>query len=77
LLLCAIVHPADGADRDGGVRLASTPAGMHPTWAKRFADGGRQRARFRKGLANFLPDLAIEIVRRPDHAKGFVALPRR
>jgi putative transposase len=28
-------------------------------------------------LANILPDLAIEIVRRPDRAKGFVALPRR
>jgi hypothetical protein len=32
-----------------------------PTLAKLFADGGHQGARFRKGLANFLPDLAIEL----------------
>jgi transposase len=44
---------------------------------KALGDGGHRGARFRGGLANFLPDLAIEIVRRRDHAKGFVALPRR
>jgi hypothetical protein len=50
---------------------------MHPFVAKRSADGGYQGAQFRKGLATILGDLAIEIVRRPDHPKGFVALPRR
>jgi len=35
------------------------------------------RGAHRRGLAAILPDLAIEIVRRPDHPKGFVALPGR
>jgi putative transposase len=77
LLLHAIVHRADVQDRDGGILLVSTLSGMHPLLAKLFADGGYQGAQFRKALANILPDLAIEIVRRPDHAKGFVALPHR
>jgi hypothetical protein len=50
---------------------------MHAFLAKLSADGGYQRARFCKGLATILPDLAIEIVRRSDHPKGLVALPRR
>jgi hypothetical protein len=68
LLLHAIVHPADVQDRDGGVRLASTLAGV-PTLAKLFADGGHQGARFRKGLANFLLGLAIDIADVPTAPK--------
>jgi transposase len=44
---------------------------------KLFADGGYQGAKFRKGLMNVLPGLEIEIVKRSDHDKGFVVLPRR
>jgi transposase len=44
---------------------------------KLFADGGHQGAKFRKGLMNFLPGLEIEIVKRSDHDKGVVLLPRR
>ena len=40
-------------------------------------DGGYQGAKFRNGVANVLPGLEIEIVKRRDHDKGFVALPRR
>jgi len=46
---------------------ASCLFGMHPFLATLFADGDYQQAEFRK-LAN-LRELAIEIVRRPDHAR--------
>ena len=77
LLLHAIIHPADIQDRDGGILLLSTLFGMYPFLKKLFADGGYQGAVFQKALATILPDLEIEIVRRPHQAKGFVVLPRR
>jgi transposase len=77
LLLHAIIHPADIQDRDGGILLLSTLFGMYPFLKKLFADGGYQGPAFQKALANILPALEIEIVRRPDQAKGFVVLPRR
>ena len=77
LLLHAIIHPADIQDRDGGILLLSTLFGMYPFLKKLFADGGYQAPQFRKALADILPALEIEIVRRSDQAKGFVVLPRR
>jgi transposase len=71
LLLHAIVHPADIQDRDGGVLLLSTLFGMYPFLLKLFADGGYQ------GPAKCLPQLAVEIVKRSDQAKGFEVLPMR
>ena len=47
-----------------------------PSW-KLFADGGYRGAKFRNRVANVLPGLEIEIVKRPDHNEGFVVLPRR
>ena len=44
---------------------------------KLFADGGYQGRDFQKALAKILPHLTTEIVKRSDHAKGFVVLPRR
>jgi hypothetical protein len=41
------------------------------------ADGGYQGPEFQKALAKILPYLETEIVKRFDHAKGFVVLPRR
>jgi transposase len=41
------------------------------------ADGGYQGPEFQKALAKILPYLETEIVKRSDHAKGFVVLPRR
>jgi transposase len=75
LLLHAIIHPANVQDRDGGILLLSTP--ICPFLEKLFADGGYQGVAFRKELAETRPGLEIEIVKRPDHAKGFVPLPRR
>jgi transposase len=77
LLLHAIIHPADIQDRDGGILLLSTLFGMYPFLKKLFADGGYQGPQFQKALADSLPALEIEIVRRSDQAKGFVVLPRR
>ena len=77
LLLHAVVHPADIQDRDGGILLLATLFGMYPFLKKLFADGGYQGPEFQKALTKILPYLETEIVKRSDHAKGFVVLPRR
>jgi transposase len=73
----AIVSPADVQDRDGGVLLISTLFGLYPFIEKVFADGGYQGPVFKQGLARFLVQTQVEIVKRSDRAKGFVVLPRR
>ena len=77
MLLHAIVHPADIQDRDGGILLLATLFGKYPFLTKLFADGGYQGPGFQKALAKILPHIKTEIVKRSDHAKGFVVLPRR
>jgi transposase len=77
LLLHAIVHPADIQDRDGGILLLATLFGMYPFLKKLFADGGYQGPEFHTALTKLLPQLETEIIKRSDHAKGFVVLPRR
>ena len=76
-MLHAIVHGADIQDRDGGIILLATMFGMYPFLKKVFADAAYQGPRFDKALAKVLPHLKLEIVRRCDHAKGFVVLPKR
>ena len=79
-MLQAIVHAADIQDRDGGIMLLATLFGMYPFLQKLYADGGYQGPEFHKALAKILPQLEAEIVKRSDHAKGFVscqALGRR
>ena len=77
MLLHAIVHPADIQDRNGGILLLAALFGMYPFLKKLFADGGYQGPEFQKALTRILPQLKTEIVKRSDHAKGFVVLPRR
>ena len=77
LLLHAIVRPADIQDRDGGILLLATLFGMYPFLTKLFADAAYQGPQFDKALAKVQPRLETEIVRRCDHAKGFVVLPKR
>src|SRR5712672_660372 len=77
LLLHAIVHPADIQDRDGGTLLLATLFGTYPFLKKLFADAAYQGPGFDKALAKVLPHLETEIVRRSDHANGFVVLPKR
>jgi transposase len=71
------VHPADIQDRDGGVLLLSTLFGMYPFLVKLFADAGYQGPQFATPVAKVLPYLSVEIVKRSDHASGFVVLPMR
>ena len=86
----AIVHTADVQDpvgdseaallrdsRDGGVCLFSTLFGLYPFLRKVFADGGYQGPIFEQGVAQFLTQMQVEIVKRSDAAQGFVVLPRR
>ena len=71
-MLHAIVHPADIQDRDGGILLLASLFGMYPFLKKLFADDGYQDT----ALTKLLPQLETEIIKRSDHAKGFVVLPR-
>jgi transposase len=71
------VHPADIQDRDGGIMLLSTLFGLFPFLQKLFADSAYQGPLFDTGLANVLPHLQTEIVKRSDQARGFVVLPKR
>jgi transposase len=73
----AIVHPADIQDRDGGVLLLSTLFGLYPFLRKLFADGGYQGPIFEQATTALMAEMAVEIVKRSDAAKGFVVLPRR
>ncbi len=77
LLLHGIVTAADVQDRDGGLALLATLFGLFPFLTKLFADSAYQGPIFRGALAHLLPDLETEIVKRSDHVKGFVALPKR
>ena len=73
----AIVHAADIQDRDGGVLLMATLFGLHPFLLKLYADGGYQGPEFQAAMKRTLPCVGLEIVKRSDHAKGFVVLPKR
>ena len=77
LLMHALVHAADIQDRDGGVMVMATLFGLHPFLLKLYADGGYQGPGFQKGLQKAITKVNAEIVKRSDHAKGFVALPKR
>jgi transposase len=77
LLLHAIVHSAGVQDRDGGIWLLATLFGQFPFLAKLFADSAYAGSIFHTALAEVLPNIETEIVKRSDRAKGFVPLPRR
>ena len=55
----------------------STLFGMFPFLKKLIADAGYQGPQFANALAEFLPHVGIEIVKRSDQARGFVLLPKR
>jgi transposase len=76
-LLHAVVHPADIQDRDGGVLVLATLFGMYPFLLKLFVDAGYQGPQFRSAAAAIMPQLAVEVVKRSDQAKGFEVLPKR
>ena len=57
--------------------VLSSLFGQFPCLKKLFADSAYAGPVFRDGLANALPALVTEIVRRSDRTKGFVVLPQR
>lgn len=73
----ALVHAADIQDRDGGVVLMASLFGLFPFLMKLYADGGYQGEQFQSGLRKAVAQVQVEIVKRPECAKGFVVLPRR
>src|SRR5271163_1486230 len=77
LLIHAIVHAADIQDRDGGAFVMATMFGLYPFLMKLYADGGYQGPLFRRAVAKIMAQVNVEIVKRSDHAKGFVVLPKR
>jgi putative transposase len=70
------VHVTDGAvqDRDGGVTLVRHVRALFP-WLLRIAADSAYVGRFETALTRLR--IMVEIVRRPDFAKGFVLLPKR
>jgi transposase len=57
--------------------VLSTLFGRFPFLTKLFADSAYAGPVFDDGLANVMPDLMTEIIRRCDQVKGFVVLPKR
>ena len=56
--------------------LLATLFGQFPFLQKLFADTAYQGPIFADGLAEILPYLKTEIIKRSDRAKGFVQLPK-
>ena len=75
-LLAVQVHTADIQDRDGAAPLLTSVRGLFPWLRHVFADGGYAGPKLEGELAGN-GGWNIEIVRRPDEAKGFILLPRR
>ena len=73
----ALVHHAGIQDRDGGVLVMATLFGLYPFLLKLYADGGYSGNVFRRGAKKTIAKLDVEIVKRPDRAKGFIVLPKR
>jgi transposase len=70
------VHPADIQDRDGAAGVFAAIHELYPWLRHVFADGGYAGDKLRTALAA-LGRWTIEVIRRPDTAKGFEVLPRR
>jgi transposase len=76
LLVAAQVHAADIQDRDGAVPLLAS-VGTLFVWLRHvFADSAYAAEKLTAALAT-MGKWTIEIVKRPNDAKGFVLLPRR
>jgi transposase len=75
--LHALVTAADVQDRDGGILLLSTLFGQFPFLRKLFADSAYTGPVFQAGAAKAMHSLAVEIVKRGEHAQGFVVEPKR
>ena len=75
-MLGAITHPANVQDRDGAPDVVAFARESFPTLAHLFADGGYAGKKLETALRG-MNGPTIEIVKRPDEAKGFVVIARR
>jgi len=76
LMLFVIVHAADIQDRDGAPSLIKAIRYRFPWLRHVFADGGYAGPKLCDALDR-LGDWTVEIVKRPENARGFEVLPRR
>lgn len=74
-LLAVMITPADVQDQDGGMPLVERLVRLCPWIATVVVDGGYKN-RFIEMVQNGL-NRVVEVVKRPDFAKGFVLLPKR
>lgn len=75
-LLAAMTHSAGIQDRDGAPDVIAFATESWPTLRHVFADGGYAGDKLRTALAR-AGGPEVEIVKRPDAAKGFVVIARR
>lgn len=75
-LLGAMTHTAAIQDRDGAPNLIADKKESFPTLTHLFADGGYAGEKLETALQD-MDGPTIEIVKRPDGAKGFVVIARR
>jgi putative transposase len=76
LMLFALIHAADVQDREGAPDLIKALRYRFPWLRHLFADSAYAGEKLQAALAG-QGAWTIEIVKRPDAAKGFVLLPRR
>ena len=74
LLLKIVVHAVRGQDRDGAPDLLKAVGKKFPRRCHIFADGGYAGDNLRQAMGD---ECTLEIVKRPNKAKGFVLSPRR
>ncbi len=75
-LLVIIVHTADIQDRDGAPQVLKIARFLFPWLRHIFADGGYAGDKLKAALKG-KGDWTIEVIKRPNSAKGFEVLPRR
>lgn len=76
-LLSAEVHGAGLQDRDKAADVFAGTVDSFPSVTKFFADGGYAGDKVHCAVLTMEPSPAIEIVRRPNAATGFVVITRR
>ncbi len=74
-LLAVAITPADVQDQEGGIPLLQRLVRLCP-WIETVVVDGGYKTRFIAAVQNGLNRL-VEVVKRPDFAKGFVLLPKR
>ena len=75
-VVACVVHAADIQDRNGAVCVIAEMKNRYPTIEHLFADGGYAGDKLEAAMLR-VAGPTIEVVKRPDDAKGFVVIARR